>query len=435
MTDGDGPIRAVFEGAADGLLLLSDDGVCVDANPAACSLLGVERDALRGQPLTVAVDADPTAKTGVWEVDSDGEPRRLLYEETTETTDGARLVSVRPLPAVNGRLFARLFESIPVGVALYDSEGRFLRINRRAETLLGYSLEEVVGTDQADPRYVMTGVDGDDLPADARPFARVRESGRTIYEQELTFGRPDGTEVLLSVSSAPIHNEEGEVTHVVSTFNDISLRTEYETLLQHQNERLDEFASIISHDLRSPIAVASGWLEVARQDDDLAALDKVEGALERMERLVTDVLALARQGKTVDAPEPVDLRTAVEEAWANTEAPDATLDLEGDLGVVLADEIRLGQLFENLFRNSLEHVGADVTVSVGLLDDGGFYVADDGPGIPEEKRERVMEYGFTTSKTGTGFGLAIIEAIAVAHGWTVTLTEREGGGARFEFVV
>jgi signal transduction histidine kinase len=76
-----------------------------------------------------------------------------------------------------------------------------------------------------------------------------------------------------------------------------------------------------------------------------------------------------------------------------------------------------------------------VTVRVGALDPAagpGFFVADDGPGVPEAERERVFEYGHSTTAEGTGFGLAIVEEVATAHGWTVTLGETDDGGARFE---
>jgi signal transduction histidine kinase len=92
-------------------------------------------------------------------------------------------------------------------------------------------------------------------------------------------------------------------------------------------------------------------------------------------------------------------------------------------------------LFENLFRNCVEH-GVDdasgLSVTVGPLPDG-FYVADDGVGVPEAERDHVVEFGYTTTDDGTGIGLGIVEDVATAHGWTVTVTESEDGGARFEF--
>jgi signal transduction histidine kinase len=108
-----------------------------------------------------------------------------------------------------------------------------------------------------------------------------------------------------------------------------------------------------------------------------------------------------------------------------------TLDIVAD-GTFLIDESRIQKLFANLFRNAREHAGEDAAVRVGTLPDG-FYVADDGPGIPPEKRDAVLTSGFTTSEKGTGFGLSIVTQIAEAHDWEVTIADSSDGGARFEF--
>ena len=93
----------------------------------------------------------------------------------------------------------------------------------------------------------------------------------------------------------------------------------------------------------------------------------------------------------------------------------------------------LRRLLENLLRNAVEHGGDDVRVTVGPLAEGdGFYVADDGLGIPEEKREGVFESGYSTGSGGAGLGLSIVDGIADAHGWTIEVGESESGGARFE---
>ncbi|WP_229770487.1 HAMP domain-containing sensor histidine kinase [Halorhabdus sp. CBA1104] len=111
---------------------------------------------------------------------------------------------------------------------------------------------------------------------------------------------------------------------------------------------------------------------------------------------------------------------------------------------VTADRNRLRQLLENLIRNAIEH-GADpagtvardgddtpaVTVRIGPLD-GGFYVEDDGPGIPPGEREAVFETSYSTQDNGTGFGLSIARRVAEAHGWAIRVTESQAGGARFE---
>ncbi|PSP71817.1 sensor histidine kinase, partial [Halobacteriales archaeon QH_9_66_26] len=120
-----------------------------------------------------------------------------------------------------------------------------------------------------------------------------------------------------------------------------------------------------------------------------------------------------------------------ENAWANVATPDAELVKADELGEVEADEGRLTQLFENLYRNAIEHAGEDTTVRVGQ-GPAGFYVEDDGPGIPEDERERVFDSGYTTGEEGTGMGLSIVDTIATAHGWEIGVGEGMNEGARFE---
>ncbi|MFB6120899.1 MAG: ATP-binding protein [Halobacteriaceae archaeon] len=220
----------------------------------------------------------------------------------------------------------------------------------------------------------------------------------------------------------------------VLLFDDVTDREEYRRRLERQNERLERFASVVSHDLRNPLTVAQGRLELAREECDSESLATVERSLDRMAALIEDLLTLARQGRDIDETVTVRLGDAAETAWGQIDAPDAVLEVAGDQ-TFEADPDRLQQLFENLFRNAVEHGGPDVTVRVGPLSgEPGFYVEDDGPGIPPEEREEVLESGFTTSEDGTGFGLAIVAEIARAHGWEIRVTESEWGGARFDVV-
>ncbi|MFB6121336.1 MAG: ATP-binding protein [Halobacteriaceae archaeon] len=201
--------------------------------------------------------------------------------------------------------------------------------------------------------------------------------------------------------------------------------------LAEQNERLEEFASIVSHDLRNPLNVAEGRLALAREDRDDEDLAAVQEAHEQMRALIEDLLTLAREGEESVETTPLALDVAAREAWTTVDDSAATLVVDTDR-VIHADEAATRRLLTNLFRNAVEHAGPDVTVTVGALD-GGFYVADDGPGVPAEDRDAVFEAGFTTADAGTGFGLRIVKRVAESHGWSVTLAESDAGGVRFEF--
>jgi PAS domain S-box-containing protein len=236
---------------------------------------------------------------------------------------------------------------------------------------------------------------------------------------------------------------------------------EQKQLLEARTERLDEFVSVVSHDLRSPLSVASGRLELALEERDSEHLEAAATAVERSQHLIADLLSLTTEGDRDVETESVDLGSVAEKSWETVETGPATLVVDADRSI-RADRSRLRQLLGNLYRNAVEHASGpdhpprgegassgsaggrsrlsrdpaadgsgDVTVTVGGLADG-FYLADDGVGIPSDIREDVFESGYSTHD-GTGLGLSIVSQVAAAHGWEVGLTESADGGARFEF--
>lgn len=196
--------------------------------------------------------------------------------------------------------------------------------------------------------------------------------------------------------------------------------------------RIEEFSSIVSHELRSPIQTAKSGIDLAKAQCDSRYLDEVDETIDRMDELIDNLLELLDTGEPAIETTEVDLEAVVEAAWP--EGPTASLTVEDELPTVEAERSRLQQLLENLFRNAVDHAGEAVAVRVGVIGDpaAGFYVADDGPGIAADRRELVFEYGYTDSETGSGLGLAIVEEIAEAFDWTVRITDSETGGARFE---
>ncbi len=221
-------------------------------------------------------------------------------------------------------------------------------------------------------------------------------------------------------------------------------RGQYESELERQIDRLEEFTGVVSHDLRNPLNIAQGRLEMAQLDCNSSHLNTVDNALDRMEAIIEDSLTLARQGQTVSNKEPIEIGELMADCWDIVETGESELRPVDEF-TVHGDRSRLSQIFENLFRNAVEHSPAPVTIRVGLLDfmytstrvesDGtfGFFVEDDGPGVPAGRRESVFDAGESTRRDGTGFGLSIVKRIAEAHGWEVVLTESFDGGARFEF--
>jgi signal transduction histidine kinase len=209
---------------------------------------------------------------------------------------------------------------------------------------------------------------------------------------------------------------------------------------------VDQIASVISHELRNPLDVAKAHLTAARERGDEEHFEQLADAHDRMEQIIRDVLTLARSEDAISPSPDVDLGTVARDAWTTVDTTNASLSVEDDLPTIDADRDRLRRLFENLFRNSVEHAlsaeptgdgGSDadaaLDVRVGDTADHGFYVADDGAGIPPAERSRAFEPGYSSDDSGVGLGLAIVDQIAQAHGWTVSITSGAGGGARFEF--
>jgi signal transduction histidine kinase len=315
---------------------------------------------------------------------------------------------VTPIVDVVPAARSRVLDEIDDVMIVLDSDGRIADINRPGRRLLGDS--EPIGREATAilPDAISTPLGGETTTTE------LDVDGRRRYyrHNDVPLGHDD---------------DRGRVVVLTDITPEIHARRE----LESQNERLEEFASMVSHDLRNPINVAQGHLEMVRSDRADPRLRKVDSALDRMETLVDELLTLARHGQSVDAVEQVDLQEAARNAWTHVHTPRAELQIATDPGACEADPERIVQLFENLFRNAIEHGGASVTVRVGRTDDG-FFVADDGPGIPEDQRGQIFEKGYTTSADGTGFGLSIVQNIVEAHDWSITAREAADGGARFD---
>ncbi|RDZ63788.1 histidine kinase [Haloferax sp. Atlit-12N] len=328
--------------------------------------------------------------------------------------------------------YAALFENSAdciIDSEFVDGESVIRAVNPAFEATFGYDESEVVG------RAIDDVVAPDDRLDEAAKLTEMVRAGDFV-QTEVRRRTADGEKDFL-LRSVPV----GENT-IYAVYTDITARRDVEREVEAQNRRLDEFTSVVSHDLRNPLSVATGHLDLAREEVDNDHLAAVARAHDRMNALTEELLVLARQGTDAFATTPVSLAETAERCWEHVETGDATLVVASNRTVV-ADAGRLHQLFENLIRNSVEHGSpeaseptdggdARVTVTVGALDDG-FYVEDDGAGVPPELRSRIFDSGFSTGTAGIGFGLTIVSNVADAHDWTVSVTESTAGGARFEF--
>ena len=324
------------------------------------------------------------------------------------------------------RRFEAIFDNTYQFTGLAEPDGTLLEANETALEFGGFDRETVVG----EPVWETPWFTGSPERMSAAESAVERAAEGEFVRDELEVQGAEDRAVI-DFSVRPLRDADGEVELLVLEGRDITELKAHEAELERQNERLEEFAGVLSHDLRNRLGVAEGHLTLAREDPTPASIDHALTAVDRTGDLVEDVLSLASEGRVVDDPEPIDLRIVLRKAVSNvrTDGAEVTVDCSGGC-TVLADPNRLSVLVENLVGNAVAHAGADPTVRVAV-DGARLLVEDDGPGVAPEHREDVFEPGHTTSDNGTGFGLAIVQRIAAAHDWSVHVEPSPLGGARF----
>ncbi|MHC3437125.1 PAS domain-containing sensor histidine kinase [Natrialbaceae archaeon A-gly3] len=442
---------AFFEQAIEqvgtGIAAYDEEGIVQYANEAYAEMLGTTPDSLEGSHTTnVNPGFDTDRFQAYWDSFEDGETRRreavhrrfdrneefpvdvtsthVAHDDREYHVGTIQDITERKRRERKLRLFRQAVEHAGHAVVITDTDGTIEYVNPAFEEETGYDAEAAIGET---PAILKSGEHSQEFYGEL--WSTIL-AGR-VWHGEIVNRRSDGSTYHVDQTIAPITDEE-EISGFVAVNRDISELKAYERELEAQNDRLERFGRTVAHDLRNPLHVMDGYLDIARDaDDPETAHREIQEAVDRMGELIDELLALAEHGQTVVDPEPISLEDVALRAWGHVDTESLTLEVDGS-ATILGDDSYVVQLFENLGRNAREHAGPEATVRVGVLEDG-FYVEDDGPGIPEGKREAVLESGYTTSKSGTGFGLAIVNQIARSHGWDVSITEGTEGGARFEF--
>lgn len=316
-----------------------------------------------------------------------------------------------------------LFDQIPYSLYVKDEHARHAMLSD-----VFADREELIG--QTDLDWF-----GDQDPELARQTYQddmaVLETGEPILKQEEYHDR--GEPLYTETTKVPWYDDAERIQGLIGMSIDITDRKELEHELERKRSLHRRIARYVAHDIRNPLNLARGYLDLVRESPSPERFDKIADALDRIENVVTDMEVITGEERaTLNADRtPIELRTAVTDAWNTIDPADATLQLDVPAEALIhADRSPLQELFENLIRNAVEHGGRDVTVRVGLASDG-FYVADDGAGLPADVDD-VFQYGVTTERSGSGLGLAIVNEIASTYDWTLAATESADGGARFE---
>lgn len=442
LTQATARLEALFENSPDMINIHDMEGNITDPNPLLCEEMGYDEDELTDMKVwELDQEMNPHKAHTLWEGMNQGDRKRI--EGVYQRRDGSELpveVHIRYL-YVDGEdrfmvisrditerkkqeqqlqqerdRFRAVFEEAFDTMVLADEDGQYIKVNKSATELFRHPEDELIG--RSIREFAPEDFDFE------MAWQEFQQSEKELGTFPLV--RPNGDERIIEYAAT----RDIIPDQHLSVLRDVTERKQREQKLNRQNEQLDEFASLVSHDLRNPLNVASGHLEIARKDCDSEHLEPVKRALDRMNTLTEDLLMLARQGETIDDLEPVDIAVLVEGCWQNVETADATLVIDVNR-TIYTDKSRLKQLVENLVRNAVEHGGDAVTVTVGELDDG-FYIEDNGPGIPEHEHDDVFDAGYSTNKEGTGFGLSIVKQIVNAHDWEIHVAEGSEGGARFE---
>ncbi|WP_256301939.1 PAS domain S-box protein [Haloarchaeobius salinus] len=451
--------RTIVEEVNDLATVADPDGTITYVSPAVTRILGYEPDELIGHQGYEFVHPDDRGRNAeameaVLSNDSEAETVEVRFRDAEgswrwieatirnrlddDVVDGVLLSSRditerKSFEAETRKLaeeYEALLNNVEDAIFLINVEGEgesvrfeFERLSPSYERQTGITTEEVRGQT---PRDVFGEADGAALAAN---YHRCVNAGEPIsYQEEL---RVDDGARFWQTKLAPVVSDD-EITRLVGVTRNVTGRVERERQLRQQNERLDEFASVISHDLRNPLNVAEARATLLAEQVESEHLDPLLESLDRIEAIVEDTLTLARQGNTIDEKRTVSLTDLVGKCWATVDTRDATIEIVDEM-TFQGDPERLRHVFENLFRNAIEHGGPDVTVRVGRHAEQGIYVEDDGPGIPVDERDDVFAPGHSSASGGTGFGLTIVKRILEAHGWGVTVSDGIEGGARFEF--
>jgi PAS domain S-box-containing protein len=350
-----------------------------------------------------------------------------------------------------------LIGSLAEGLVVIDQEGVIILVNRRIEEMFGYTREEIVGQtlDILIPER-FTQVHSHHIRTYFHE-PHIRSMGLGL---DLAATRKDGTEFPVEISLSFLDTEAGRFA--LAFVADVSLRKQTEARLGLQaeelarsNKELEQFAYVASHDLQEPLRMVGSYMQLLAERYQ-GQLDEraeryiayaVDGA-NRMKRLIDDLLAYSRAGTQSTALVPTDSQAVLEDVLGGLqvaiEEKQATVTYD-PLPTVLADEVQLGQVFQNLIANALKfsneappriHVGAQRDAERGAW---RFSVADNGIGLDPKFAERIFvifqRLHGPTEYPGTGMGLAICKKIVERHGGRMWVESQPGQGATFYFTL
>jgi PAS domain S-box-containing protein len=354
----------------------------------------------------------------------------------------------------------QIFQTSGDGMRVIGRDFNVLKINETFSALSGMGREEAVG------RKCYEVFPGRQCNTPECPLARII-NGEERLEYEVEKERRDGEKVPCIVTATSFRAPDGELIGIVENFKDITERKSVEKTLElraqelaRSNAELQQFAYVASHDLQEPLRMVASYVQLlarrykGRLDadaDDFIGF-AVDGAT-RMQILINDLLAYSRVGTRGKPFEPTDCEAVLQRVLTNLRMmieENRGSVTHDPLPTVMADDIQLEQLLQNLIANSLKFHGEEpLTIHVsarlnkklnsGMTGEWIFSVSDNGIGIDPEYAERIFvifqRLHGREQYPGTGIGLAICKKIVERHGGRIWVESQPGKGATFYFTL
>ncbi|SCZ57458.1 PAS domain-containing sensor histidine kinase [Thiohalomonas denitrificans] len=345
---------------------------------------------------------------------------------------------------------AAIYRSAPVGIAVLDQDLRYLRVNECLADMTGLSVAEHVGKRLAEV-----------VPALAKQAApglrRVLATGKPLLGVELSSETPaqPGVRRHWVEHWSPMTDESGRAVGVIAVSEEVTERKLLEATrrrekeLRRQNDKLQQFASLVAHDLKAPLRAVDVLSSAIEEDEGarlssegLGQLQLLRTRVQRMNELVSGLLDYARAGRADSDVVDVDTALLVQEVLQSRDVPEGfRVSVAPDMPCLRTERAPLQQVFANLIDNAIKyHDRPDGHVRVSSSDIGDFHefaVADDGPGIAPEDQERIFEmFQRISDKSGvqgTGIGLAVVKKTIETEGGSLHLESAPGRGATFRF--
>jgi PAS domain S-box-containing protein len=343
--------------------------------------------------------------------------------------------------------FKAILEHAPQGVAFVEMDTMKVLANRRAVELLGRPLP-IETPEKVEYDAGLFTLDGKPIDEENRPARRVMR-GEAVQAEELIIRRPDGTEVPVLVSAAPVV-ERDRTEGVVLLFEDLSIFKEWQRLRE-------EWAAIITHDLRQPVNILTMQaylLQRMAASPDPEKLHQATAQLQKAAKNLSRMVADLGDASSIETKQLslerqfVDLESLVRDVVENQRTLASnrrvSLNIAGPIPRVYADPLRIEQVLGNLLVNALKYsdTGTSVDVQVRILDDAvHVLVTNRGPGIPPDELPKLFDRYYRTSgaqagsERGLGLGLYIAKGLIEAHGGRIWAESTPGEATTFRFTL